>query len=99
MSRPVSRRDAIRQLSAAGAVLLPGKAAIRGHAGDIVIAGEPAEIAIRNVSPSTVRITVSPLHAGHPVPVARTGALDRPDVGSHVAHGRKLAPLDRVRSG
>jgi alpha-glucosidase (family GH31 glycosyl hydrolase) len=99
MSRPLSRRDALKQLGATSAVLGRAKAVIRGHRGEITIAGKPVEIAIATVSPSTVRITVRPLRDGRPEPLAATGALERPDVGRRVARTRESAALGHVRAG
>jgi alpha-glucosidase (family GH31 glycosyl hydrolase) len=86
-------------MGAAGATFVHAKAVIPGHGSEIIIAGKPVEIAIGSVSPSTVRITVSPLLAGRPASLSRTGALERPDVGRHIASGRQAAPLDHVRAG
>jgi alpha-glucosidase (family GH31 glycosyl hydrolase) len=99
MSRPLSRRDALKQLGAAGAALAHAKAVIRGRAGEITIAGQPVEIAVGSVSPSTVRITVSPLQGGHPLALRRTEALARPDAGRHGTRGRQAAAFGHVRAG
>ncbi|MGH7504611.1 MAG: twin-arginine translocation signal domain-containing protein, partial [Longimicrobiales bacterium] len=73
MRRPVSRRDALKQLGVAGGGLLCA-GAIRGPASaPIVVAGQPVEIGVWSVSASTVRITVRPLAEGVPAPVPFTG--------------------------
>lgn len=102
MSESLSRRDALKQLGAAGAGVMLGarEHIIRGRMADLVIAGRPAELAIATVSPATVRITLRPLQAGGAAtPVAATGELAQDDVGKVVAHGHTVANDSHVRAG
>ena len=54
---------------------------IRGHLADIVIAGQPVEIAVSSVSPDTVRITVRQIRSEGLAPIATTGALVQDEFG------------------
>ena len=65
MSKNISRRDAVKQLAASSASLMAFAGVIRG-AEDIVVAGQPVEIAVWSLSRSTVRITVRPITVGSP---------------------------------
>ncbi len=98
MSNAPSRRDVIKQLGAASASLALG-GLIRGASSDIMIAGQPVEIAVGSVSATTVRITVRQLIGDKPTPVALTGALESADIGRIVAHGRDSAAAGRVSAG
>lgn len=99
MTAPLSRRSALKQLGAAGAGFLVSGGVIRGQSTDIVVAGQPAEVAVISVSPTTIRITVRPLRDGHPAPIARTGALEREEFGAPLAQSRSSGALARVRAG
>ncbi len=96
----VSRRDALKQLGAAGAVLALGRPTfIRGSAKGIVVAGQPAEIAVASLSASTARITVQPLRNGVADPVPFTGELLAEKLGKPLTRARDSAPLSHVRAG
>jgi alpha-glucosidase len=97
--KPLSRRDAIKQLGAASAAAALGPHIFRGLADGITIAGQRVEIEIASVSAVTVRITVRPIQDGKLVPVPATGELIEQSPGRPVAHGRQSAPLKRVRAG
>ncbi|HXD48426.1 MAG TPA: twin-arginine translocation signal domain-containing protein, partial [Gemmatimonadaceae bacterium] len=75
MTEPLSRREALKRLGAigAGAALAPGR--LIGGVSEIVIAGQPVEISVASLSPSTVRITARPIVAGRAEAVAATGEL------------------------
>jgi alpha-glucosidase/alpha-D-xyloside xylohydrolase len=96
---PLSRRDVLKHLGAAGASLLLRETFIRGGAADIIVAGQPVEIAVASLSAATVRITVRPLRDGRPAPVPVTGALVREAPGRLIARGRSAAPVARVPAG
>ena len=49
----VTRRDAIRQLSAAGAAFALGGGVLRGQSGDLVVGGSPVEIVVSSVAAFT----------------------------------------------
>ncbi len=99
MAAPVSRRDALRQIGAAGAVIAFGPHIIRGAEADIMVAGQPVEIEIASVSPVTVRVTVRPLLNGAAVGVPATGELVEAAQGRVIAHSRSAGTLTRVRAG
>lgn len=82
MSQPVSRREVLKQLGSAGAGVVVSGGILRGQSSPITVAGQPVEIAVASVSPSTVRITVLPI-----------GAAAKKDDGALVAaaSGRALA--------
>lgn len=98
MPKRVTRREAVKAITAAGAGLAFGSTVIRGQDGDITIGGVPVEIAISSISPSTVRIRVLPLADGKPLPVPDTGGVAQPSAGKDVASARTARPT-RVRAG
>ena len=61
MSHSITRRAALKQISVAGAGVLVSRGIIRGQGTDITIGGQPVEIAVASLSPSTVRISVLPV--------------------------------------
>src|SRR6186713_2351908 len=93
----ISRRAALKQLGAvaSGAVFA---GAFRSESADIIVGGKPVEIAVWSLSPTTVRITVSPLVAGTPVKVAPTGALIVDDTMRPVARGTVPSGVAQVRA-
>jgi len=99
MAHRTTRREALKQIGAAGAGLALGGGIIRGQSADIVIAGQPVEIAVSSVSAATVRVTVRPLQNGVAVPVPFTGALVQDEFGSAKARGQQPAALSDVRAG
>ena len=96
MAEPVSRRDAVKQLAGvtAGVVLAGG--VIRGQSDAIVVAGNPVEIVVRSVSPSTIRITALP--AGVPM-VPDDGALISGPAGRTLARRRTAGLASPIRAG
>jgi alpha-glucosidase (family GH31 glycosyl hydrolase) len=99
MASPLSRRDAIKQIGAAGAALALGPHIIRGAAADIMVAGQPVEIEIASVSPVTVRVTVQPILNGAAVSVPVTGELVEAAQGRVIAHSRIATTLTSVHAG
>jgi hypothetical protein len=99
MSAPVSRRDAIKTLSAAGAAAAFGPQVLRGARDGITIAGQQVEIEVASVSAATARITIRPVRNGKPVAVATTGELVEQSPGKIAARGTQTKPLSRVRVG
>jgi alpha-glucosidase/alpha-D-xyloside xylohydrolase len=102
MSAPITRREALKQLGAAGAAFALADnngGVIRGEVADIVVAGAPVEIAVSSLSAVTVRVTVRPLDGGRPMPVPVTGALEREDLGIPRARSVDGSALTRVRAG
>ena len=68
MPKAIPRREAVKQLTLAGAALACSGGVVRGQSKPIVVNGQPVEIVIASVSPHTVRITV--------VPVSETWVVD-----------------------
>lgn len=60
MPRPISRRRALQQIGAAGAGALLAPTALFGQRGDIIINGTPMRVAISEVRPWGLRITMVP---------------------------------------
>src|SRR5262245_42476404 len=92
MSDSISRRDALKTLGVSSlGMMFAGKirgAEIDGTIADIVVGGEPVEIAVWTLSRSTVRITVHPIRSGSATAVPYTGALDTSATGTRVATTR-----------
>jgi alpha-glucosidase/alpha-D-xyloside xylohydrolase len=80
-------------MSAAGALLA------RSQGADIEIAGQPVEIALIPISPSTVRITAQAIRNGQPQPIPSDGALVREDWGQPMVRLRSLSAPRRVKCG
>jgi alpha-glucosidase (family GH31 glycosyl hydrolase) len=99
MAAPINRRSALKKLGAVGVALTVPRGIIRGGAADIVVAGQPVEIAVTSLSAVTVRITIRPLQGGAPTPVPYTGALEHEDPGRVAQRGRVAAAISRVRAG
>jgi len=98
MASPITRRDALRQLGAAGTGLALGARLVRGQEAGLVVAGQAVDIAVTAVSPVTARITLRPVAGETLLEVADTGALagtfDRPMV-----RGRGPGEVTRVEVG
>jgi alpha-glucosidase (family GH31 glycosyl hydrolase) len=99
MAAPLSRREAIKQIGAAGAAVALGPHIIRGAEADITVAGKPVEIEIASVSAVTARITVRPILNDAAVSVPVTGELVEAEPGRVIAHSRSAGTLTRVRAG
>ena len=98
MARDISRRDAVKHLAVSSAGMMFA-GVIRGHATDIIVAGQAVEVAVWSVSAATVRITVRPLQNGNAVPVPVTGALVQEEFGNLRVRTRNAASASRVRAG
>jgi alpha-glucosidase len=98
MSERISRRGALKHL---GAVLAASSfpRVIRGETADIIVAGQPVEIAVWSLTPTTVRLTVRNIQDGRPAAIPLTGALEREEPGTVRVRGRDASPLGRVRAG
>ena len=99
MSDHISRREALKELGAAGVGLVVGARVIRGQETPIIVAGQPVEIAVASLSATTVRITVRPLRDGAPAEIPETGALVQRDLGRSAGGGRSPRAVSRVRAG
>src|SRR5262245_58673240 len=99
MPDSVSRREALRQLGVLGAGVALGRPRfLRGEA-QIVVAGQPVEIAVASLSAATARITLQPIRNGATDPLPVTGELVAESLGKAVTHSRSTTSLSRVRAG
>ncbi len=99
MAKRLSRRDALKQLGAAGAGVIFTRGIIRGQSTDIMVAGKPVEIVVSSLSPSTVRLTVMPIAGGKPNIVPADGALGPAGEGRALAFVRVPEKFRPVRAG
>jgi alpha-glucosidase (family GH31 glycosyl hydrolase) len=99
MTKPISRRDALKHLGAAGAGAILTRGVVRGQSSDIMVAGRPVEIVVSSLSPSTVRITVMPIAGGKPNAVPVDSALTPGGEGRAVATVRAFEQFKPVRAG
>jgi alpha-glucosidase/alpha-D-xyloside xylohydrolase len=76
MTNPISRRDTLKGLGAAGAgaLLNPGLDSLGQNAG-IQITGRPVELSLTSISPQTVRLSIVPIKNGKPQPIPQDGSL------------------------
>jgi hypothetical protein len=61
MPSKTTRRKALKELGAAGVGLAAVPVVLRGQDTSITVAGQPIEIIVSSVSPTTVRLTAAPL--------------------------------------
>ena len=99
MSRPITRREALKHLTSATTGVALSGGIIRGQTTDITIGGRPVEIAVSSLSPATVRINVLPIVAGAPTAVPDDGGLAQPDAARRVGAGRAADTFKPVRAG
>jgi len=97
MSESLSRRDALKQIAAAGAGVVVSGGIIRGQAAPIRIAGVPVEIAVASLSASTVRITAAAIAGAGGVP--EDGALVKEAEVKPIARGRVAETFEPIRAG
>ena len=94
MTNGIRRRDALKQLTFAGAGLAFSGGVFRGQTGPIVVNGKPIEIVVASVSPMTVRISVVPLDGAQ---IPDHNALVAAAAGKSA--GRRKAPFQSLRAG
>src|SRR4051794_16936871 len=99
MKTPISRRDALKSAAQAGAGALVASSQALAQEKPIEIAGKPVEVAVTQVTPQTVRITIRPLESGTPKPVPLDGALVKENFGQPAMVLRSFAGTRRVKSG
>ena len=97
MSDPLSRRDALKQIAAAGASVVAASGIIRGQAAPIRMAGVPVEIAVASISASTVRITAAAIVGAGGVP--EDGALVKEAEAKPIARGRVADTFKPIKAG
>jgi len=96
----ITRRRALKDLGLAGAGLAVSGGVIRGQSpGEIVVAGQPVEIAVSSVSPLTVRVSLRPIRDGVPAPIAQTGHLVQDEFGKPLVQAREQSRLTQVGAG
>ena len=81
MPHSISRRQALKQLAAAGAGLAATPLVLRGQTQDIVVAGRTVDIAISAVGPAIARITICPVSGDAIMGVPTDGALVQSEWG------------------
>jgi alpha-glucosidase len=99
MSRPITRRRALKQIAAVGAGAGLAGGIIRAQPSDLTIGGKPADILVSSLSPVTVRIQVLPIDAGKPAVVADTGGLVEPGGGKPAGAARAAETFKPMRAG
>ena len=99
MTESLSRREALKRLGVIGAGAALSPVRLFGAESEIVVAGQPVEIAVASVSPATVRITIQPIVSGQAAPLAFTGELAAEHPGKTVSRAREATRLSRVRAG
>ena len=99
MSQSMTRRAALKHITAAGAGMALSGGIIRGQDGGILIGGKPVEIAVSSLSPATVRITLLPIEAGAPTPVPVDGGLAQPEAAKRVGAAGASTKFKPVRAG
>jgi alpha-glucosidase/alpha-D-xyloside xylohydrolase len=99
MRKPVTRRQAIRTVAAAGAGAFASIGESQPADSAIRIAGRPVEIALTSVSPQTVRITAQAIDGASLQPLTADGALVREDWGKPAARLRTLEAARTVACG
>ena len=96
MTEPISRREAVKRLTSAGAGIVLSGGVIRGQSDAILVAGRRVEIVVTSISPSTVRITALPVGGGT-IPI--DGALVSAAAGRAVSRVRAVGPPAPIRAG
>ena len=97
MSEPLSRRDALKQIAAAGAGVVATGGIVRGQGAPIRIAGIPVEIAVASISVHTVRITAAAIVGAGGVP--EDGALVKEAEAKPIASGRVANVFKPIKAG
>src|SRR6516225_4465148 len=99
MRSSITRREVLKNVAAAGSTALLKPLIRLTEEPAIRIAGRPVEIALRSISPVTVRITVAPLENNQSQPILSDGALVRETWGKPVASLRTLTGPYAVKCG
>src|SRR5437588_530588 len=99
MNNRISRRDALRNVAAAGTGGFLTSAQALAQVKPLEVAGKPVELTLTSVTPQTVRITVQPIENGQPKPVPQDGALVKEDFGKPAFTVRAFAGTRNVKCG
>lgn len=96
MKKNISRRDALKRFSSAGAgVLLNAPLIPSAQDAVLRIAGKEVELTLTSVSPQTVRLTLAALENGQPKPLPSDGSLA---LQTWPAPAARLTSLPRERT-
>lgn len=98
MPHSISRRQALKQLAAAGAGLAAAPLVLRGQTQDMVVAGKPVEVAVSAVGPAIARITIRPINSDVVTPIPIDDALVQAEWGKPLAAYRAPAPASLARA-
>ena len=93
-----TRRDALKQIGAGAAALALPKLPLLHRFTPLVVAGQPAELAVSSVSPITVRLTLRASRNAEQQAIPFTGALAK-DTFTAVASGSDDSKFTKVRAG
>jgi hypothetical protein len=99
MPRPLTRREALKRIGAAGTGFFAAQSVIHGRSSDIIVAGQPVEVVVSSVSPATVRISVLPLASGRLTGVPADGAIVAEGEGRSLARRTVSEKFEPVRAG
>ena len=89
----------MKQIGAAGAGAILSGGILRGQGADLRIAGQPVEIAVIALSPSTVRLSVLPIEGGRPSEIPLNGGLVEPRAGKAAGRARSGPAMKSIRAG
>ncbi len=98
MASRVSRRDALKQLGAAGAAAAFAPRVLL-QTGAITVNGRPVEVTVVSMSPTTLRLIVTPLVDGAASPLVDDGVLEGSQFPKLPSAVRAPADLTRVVAG
>src|SRR4051812_41870855 len=93
-----TRRDALKQIGAGAAALALPKLPLLHRFAPLVVAGQPAELAVASVSPITVRLTLRASKNPEQQAIPFTGALAK-DTFAAVARGSDDSKFAKLRAG
>ncbi len=99
MSKTLSRRDVLKEVGLAGAGALLGSKFVSAAGASIRVAQREVEIAVREVSPYTVRISIVPIEDGRARPIQSDGSLAEPFWPPPKARFTSLSAAETVRCG
>ncbi|HET7216914.1 MAG TPA: TIM-barrel domain-containing protein, partial [Vicinamibacterales bacterium] len=95
----MTRRDAVRRLTTAGAAVALGGGIIRGQGAPITIGGRPVEIVVDALSAETVRIRVMPIDGSQTLAIPVDGSLVQAESGRRAGARRDASSVTAIRAG
>ena len=93
-----TRRDALKQIGAGAAALALPKLPLLHRFAPLVVAGQPAELAVSSVSPITVRLMLRASRNAEQQAIPFTGALAK-DSFTAVARGSDDSKFTKLKAG